>query len=88
MATRTAANRPLRSRLKDRAYEGTQERVQESKFAPGYFLSERQLSSWLGMSKTFYQGSDRALLERDRALLERNRCRDEAWQGCTGGEIS
>jgi len=49
MATRTATDRSL---LKDQAYDGIKERIQDSTFAPGHFLSERQLSSLLGMSKT------------------------------------
>lgn len=41
-----------KSLLKQRAYEGLKERIQNSIFEPGAFLSERQLAAQLGMSKT------------------------------------
>jgi DNA-binding GntR family transcriptional regulator len=42
----------VRSLLKAKAYTEIKERIQNSTFAPGVFLSERKLSSLLGMSKT------------------------------------
>lgn len=41
--------RPL---LKDKAYSAIKNRIQDATFAPGAFLSERQLATLLGMSKT------------------------------------
>ncbi|MEM9160468.1 MAG: GntR family transcriptional regulator, partial [Verrucomicrobiota bacterium] len=38
--------------LKDKAYTRIKERILSNRFAPGDFLSERQVASWLGMSKT------------------------------------
>lgn len=43
---------PLRSLLKDRAYERIKERLLNNDYPPGSFLSERQLAENLGMSKT------------------------------------
>jgi len=57
MKTRAAPNKtvPVMSEgalLKDLAYDSIKQRIQDSTFAPGHFLSERQLSSLLQMSKT------------------------------------
>lgn len=52
MATRTANIKVPRALLKDVAYEEIKQRIQNSTFSPGDFLSERQLSTLLGMSKT------------------------------------
>jgi DNA-binding GntR family transcriptional regulator len=41
-----------RSLLKDKAYSAIKNRIQNATFAPGSFLSERQLATLLGMSKT------------------------------------
>jgi DNA-binding GntR family transcriptional regulator len=41
-----------KSLLKQRAYEELKLRIQNTTFAPGKFLSERQLAAQLGMSKT------------------------------------
>jgi DNA-binding GntR family transcriptional regulator len=41
-----------KSLLKDRAYAGIKQRIQDGTFASGSFLSERQLASLLDMSKT------------------------------------
>ena len=38
--------------LKDKAYARIKDRILTNRFAPGDFLSERQVASWLGMSKT------------------------------------
>lgn len=38
--------------LKDRAYAKIKQYIQQSRFSPGAFLSERQLAGLLGMSKT------------------------------------
>ena len=43
---------PVRSFLKDRAYEQIKHRLLNNDYAPGMFLSERQLAENLGMSKT------------------------------------
>lgn len=45
----TIASRRL---LKDRAFDVIKELIQEETLPPGWFLSERQLSAWLGMSTT------------------------------------
>ena len=45
----TAADRSL---LKEQAYCRIKEQIQSAKFPAGAFLSERQLSALLGMSKT------------------------------------
>jgi DNA-binding GntR family transcriptional regulator len=45
----TASHRWL---LKDRAYSELKQKIQAGDYPPGTFLSERQLSSLLGMSKT------------------------------------
>src|SRR5262245_64625446 len=50
--TRTNGHVPARSFLKDRAYEGIKQRLLNSDYPPGSFLSERQLAESLGMSKT------------------------------------
>src|SRR5262245_15085492 len=50
--TRTNGHVPARSFLKDRAYEGIKQRLLNSDYPPGSFLSERQLAERLGMSKT------------------------------------
>jgi GntR family transcriptional regulator, rspAB operon transcriptional repressor len=52
MSTRTAMGNSEKSLLKDVAYESIKAQIQNSTFAAGHFLSERQLSSLLGMSKT------------------------------------
>ncbi len=41
-----------RTLLKQRAYDALKKRIQEALLKPGTFLSERQLASQLGMSKT------------------------------------
>ncbi len=41
-----------RSLLKQQAYDELKQRIQDATFAPGAFLSERQLALQLGMSKT------------------------------------
>jgi DNA-binding GntR family transcriptional regulator len=41
-----------KSLLKQRAYDELKQRIQDATFAPGAFLSERQLATQLGMSKT------------------------------------
>lgn len=41
-----------KSLLKQRAYEELKQSIQDATFAPGAFLSERQLATRLGMSKT------------------------------------
>jgi DNA-binding GntR family transcriptional regulator len=43
---------PVRSFLKERAYERIKERLVNDEYPPGSFLSERQLAESLGMSKT------------------------------------
>jgi DNA-binding GntR family transcriptional regulator len=48
----TNGHAPLRSLLKDRAYERIKERLLNNDYPPGSFLSERQLAGNLGMSKT------------------------------------
>jgi DNA-binding GntR family transcriptional regulator len=60
MATRTGnravvhtnGHLPVRSFLKDRAYEKIKQRLLNNDYPPGSFLSERQLADNLGMSKT------------------------------------
>jgi DNA-binding GntR family transcriptional regulator len=60
MSTRLRKRRPApanglaagRSFLKERAYERIKERLLNSEYPPGSFLSERQLAASLGMSKT------------------------------------
>ncbi len=42
----------VRSLLKEKAYTEIKERIQDATFAAGTFLSERQLATLLGMSKT------------------------------------
>ncbi len=56
-ARKTAKKRPTPTKttgslLKDKAYSRIKERILSDKFSPGSFLSERQVASWLGMSKT------------------------------------
>src|SRR6516162_3334378 len=46
-----------RSFLKDRAYELIKQRLLNSDYPPGTFLSERQLAENLGMSKTPVKGA-------------------------------
>ena len=41
-----------RALLKQQAYDGLKQRIQDATFEPGAFLSERQLALQLGMSKT------------------------------------
>ena len=50
----TSANgpAPIRSLLKNRAYELIKQRLLNNDYRPGSFLSERQLAEELGMSKT------------------------------------
>src|SRR4051794_4236895 len=48
----TNGHGPARSFLKDEAYEKIKGRLLEGDYAPGSFLSERQLAENLGMSKT------------------------------------
>lgn len=52
MASQLTASVPDRFLLKERAYGEIKERIQNVQFPPGSFLSERQLSGLLGMSKT------------------------------------
>jgi DNA-binding GntR family transcriptional regulator len=56
MAVRSAADAngsvPIRSLLKDRAYDRIKVRLLNDDYPPGSFLSERQLAGDLGMSKT------------------------------------
>lgn len=49
---RSNGHAPLRSLLKDRAYERIKQRLLNNDYPPGSFLSERQLAENLGMSKT------------------------------------
>lgn len=51
-AVRTNGHLPVRSFLKDRAYEKIKQRLLNNDYPPGSFLSERQLADNLGMSKT------------------------------------
>lgn len=46
------ASSPARKLLADRAYESLKSSLQSGHYPPGTFLSERQLASRLGMSKT------------------------------------
>jgi DNA-binding GntR family transcriptional regulator len=50
--TPTNGHAPLRSLLKDRAYDRIKARLLNNDYPPGSFLSERQLAGHLGMSKT------------------------------------
>jgi DNA-binding GntR family transcriptional regulator len=59
-ATGEATGPPVRSLLKERAYADLKQRILSGAFAPGSFLSERQLAGQLAMSKT----PIRAALER------------------------
>ena len=52
MADSPVGSRPRRSLLKSQAYQEIKDRIQDSTFAGGSFLSERQLAALLGMSKT------------------------------------
>jgi DNA-binding GntR family transcriptional regulator len=56
-AARTNGHAPARSFLKDRAYELIKQRLLNSDYPPGSFLSERQLAENLGMSKTPVKGA-------------------------------
>jgi DNA-binding GntR family transcriptional regulator len=49
---RTNGHAPLRSLLKEQAYERIKGRLLNDDYPPGSFLSERQLAENLGMSKT------------------------------------
>src|SRR5438093_142094 len=51
-AARANGHTPLRSLLKDHAYESIKQRLLNNDYPPGSFLSERQLAGGLGMSKT------------------------------------
>jgi DNA-binding GntR family transcriptional regulator len=51
-AAKTNGHVPVRSFLKDRAYERIKRRLLNDEYPPGSFLSERQLAENLGMSKT------------------------------------
>src|SRR5215216_6564500 len=53
----TNGHAPLRSLLKDRAYERIKQRLLNNDYPPGSFLSERQLAENLGMSKTPVKGA-------------------------------
>lgn len=48
----TNGHLPVRSFLKDRAYDKIKQRLLNNDYPPGSFLSERQLADNLGMSKT------------------------------------
>lgn len=52
-----AADAPRRVLLKERAYAALREAILDGSFPPGSFLSERQLSARLGMSKTPIRGA-------------------------------
>jgi GntR family transcriptional regulator, rspAB operon transcriptional repressor len=53
MIRRSPANKsPEKRSLKEKAYGAIKDRIQNNKFLPGEFLSERQLAELLGMSKT------------------------------------
>jgi DNA-binding GntR family transcriptional regulator len=51
-AAKKNGHSPVRSFLKDRAYERIKRRLLNDEYPPGSFLSERQLAENLGMSKT------------------------------------
>ena len=52
MVAKPAQATSERSLLKEKAYSEIKQKIQAATFAPGSFLSERQLASLLGMSKT------------------------------------
>lgn len=52
MPLQNAKKRTAGNLLKDKAYSRLKERILTDRYGPGTFLSERQVSEWLGMSKT------------------------------------
>lgn len=56
-AAKSNGHSPLRSFLKDQAYELIKQRLLNNGYPPGSFLSERQLAESLGMSKTPVKGA-------------------------------